>query len=78
MLFLTRLHDIFSRNSGFFMKGKLKSNIVRIAQKMDECQGNPFRITDMIRATIVVQKPEDIVLAYQMIQRKNYFNIIKI
>ena len=47
--------------------GNLKSNLQRIAQKIKSFPGeeiNPFRVTDMIRATINVQKTDDLIEAF--------------
>jgi len=59
----------------------MKSNLPRIAKKINENQieaDNPFRVDDMIRATIIVNSPNQIVDAYKMIAVNPYYNIIKI
>ena len=40
------------------IKTNLKSNLDRIAEKIKLNYSNPFAITDIIRATIKVSKPD--------------------
>ena len=44
----------------------------RIAQKIGEEKGNPFIITDMLRAIVQVNKPEEIITAYKIIKTSNW------
>ena len=44
-------------NTNFQIKFNLKSNLQRIAERISDEGDNPFYITDMLRATILVTKP---------------------
>lgn len=61
------------RKAPFTVTGNLKSNLVRIVQKIKESyikgeDRNPFRIYDMIRATIAVPAPHQIAEAFEMLK----------
>jgi len=46
---------------GLEVQGGLKTNLMRIAQKIGENKlekNNPFRLLDMIRASIIAKSPE--------------------
>lgn len=64
----------------YVVEGNLKSNLQRIAQKItgDGTNENLFRIPDMIRATIVVKEPSQLVDAYNTIATNSEFNIIRL
>jgi len=49
--------------SGLAVSGGIKQNLMRIAQKIGENnieKNSPFRVPDMIRATVLVAKPDQI------------------
>lgn len=65
----------------FKVSVNLKSNIKRIAQKIRETKlkdgmSNPFKITDMLRATVFVNKQSDMIKAYNILEKK--FEVIRI
>jgi len=65
-LFQIKLKHVF-RNMGHRITGNLKSNMARIAQKIGENameKDGPFRITDMLRATVVCNEVADLEVAY--------------
>lgn len=55
--FICEIRHVFRRTS-FLVTGGIKSNLIRIAQKIEsndfELEG-PFRVTDMLRATVKVE-----------------------
>ena len=60
----------------------MKKNLTRIAQKIRsnkfENDENPFRITDMTRATITVDQPKQMEIVYQVLDKSAVLSIIKI
>lgn len=62
--FQLKIKDIF-RGFGYNVSGDLKANLTRIAQKIKEDNTGPFRITDMIRALIIVDDVKQLVVAYE-------------
>ena len=50
------MQDIADKNICTY-SGNIKSNIIRIEQKIIENDNDPFTITDMIRGTIRVENP---------------------
>ena len=65
------------KSTDFKVYGCLKTNLTRIAQKIQE-NGSPFLITDMIRATVEVEQISDIQDAYLIIQDIDTISTIKI
>lgn len=55
-------------------------NLARIAQKIEEKgdKYSKFQINDMIRATCVVQKPEQLKEAYDILHKNDNFKIVKV
>ena len=53
--FQAKISYIFKR-SGFRVYGSIKSNILRIAQKIRLNNGNLYQIDDMIRASVIVDE----------------------
>lgn len=75
--FQRQLKDMFEKQE-YVLEGNLKSDLQRIACKITEANENPFRITDMIRATIIVKEPQQLVDAYNTIASNSEFNIIRL
>ena len=45
----------------------MKTNLQKISKQISENyveKDNPFRVTDMVRATVIVNEPRQILLAY--------------
>jgi len=76
-LFQTILRNKF-KNTNFEVFGNVKTNIVRIEQKIEEEGGNLGKLTDMIRATIVVGDPTQMIIAYDLVSDTNYIQIIRV
>ena len=79
--FLLQLKTMF-RKTDYKVKGVCKQNLTRIAQKIVQNEhekhrglmnlissANPYRITDMIRATIVVHEPYQMREAYELVKK---------
>ena len=67
-------HRFRFNKSRHLATGAIKSNLTRIAQKIEEKdpelpegETNLFRITDMIRGTVLVSSVEHLKEAYEMI-----------
>ena len=71
-------------DNGVTVHGSLKTNLARIAQKIkrnkidQEASFNPFRITDMSRATITVAEPRQMQQLYSAIDANEHFTIVRI
>jgi len=76
-LFQTVLRNKFKKTR-FKVFGNVKSNIVRIEQKIEEEGGNLGKLTDMIRATIVVDDPTQMREAYDLVKDTMYIQIIRV
>lgn len=59
--FLASLHSKFE-DTDHQITGSLKNDLNRIAEKIVD---NPFKIRDMIRATIAVKHPNEVIVAYK-------------
>ena len=66
---------------GCTVTGGVKQNLVRIAQRITENPieiNNPFRIFDMIRATITVNQPNQILELINSIESSSNFEMLRI
>ena len=62
------------------VSGELNENLSRIAEYIEENRtlvkgemDNTFRITDMLKAEVVVPKPEDMIEAYKTLSKIKIF-----
>ena len=60
------------RKSDINVSGELNQNLARIAELIEETRSkvkgdedNTFRVTDILKADVVVKKPDDMVEAYK-------------
>ena len=60
------------RKSDINVSGELNQNLARIAELIEETktkvkgdEDNTFRVTDILKADVVVKKPDDMVEAYK-------------
>jgi hypothetical protein len=67
--FMVLMRGLCDSNCGT-LKGTIKSNLVRITQKIQDNKGNPFSITDMVRATITVDEPTQLETIYNAIDKE--------
>ena len=72
---------------GITVTGNLKTNLHKISQKVDEYEKEEgegadglgkFTITDMVRATLHVKNPEEMIPAYEVLLDMEELNIVKI
>ena len=73
--YLVKLKNFYS-GTNYKVSGNLKQNLRRIAQKVQEDGWE--RITDMIRATIIVQDASELEHAYHILSKIPEYNIVKI
>ena len=64
------------KDSGARVKGRLKSNLARIESEIGD--KGLFKIYDLIRTTIVVTDPQEVIQSFEILKQISFLKIIKI
>lgn len=77
------MRKLFRKAPHYNISGDMESNLNRIVEKISELDldgkpRGPFSIADMIRATISVEEPEQLVEVYDMLYRNPFIQVVKV